>query len=100
MSAAEWLERYARAVGPGRWRDLSAFRQAARELDWTLHETGEPSFDAILESMGADAFDSSFIDPFTTPAAVCEACGRTAVDTTGWGVHPCLCPDCWRRAAA
>ena len=100
MSAAAWLERYARAVGLGRWRDPSALRQAARELDWTLLESGEPSFDALLESMGADAFDSTFIDPFTTPVAVCEACGRTAVDTTGWSVHPCLCPECWRRAAA
>ena len=30
MSAAAWLERYARAVGLGRWRDPSALRQAAR----------------------------------------------------------------------
>lgn len=98
MNARNWLEQYATAVGAPRWRDPSALRQAARELDWTLLESGEPSFDTLLESMGADAFDSTFVSPFTTPAAVCEACGRIAVDTTGWGVHPCLCPECWGKA--
>ena len=97
MTAMELLDTYLTDQGLGVFRNRTAARQAAMELDWALTADGQPDYESLLEAMGSDAFNETFITPFTAPTVVCVDCGRKSTDTDGWTVNPPICPDCLHR---